>query len=472
MQNKLITAITAGAIAMIGSAFAVIFLSSQKGNAPLNLPERAPSFEELMALADKNKASESLIQGYFNSVPTGTGTAKVIDLAEQGNLSAMTLACAVLNTGLGGVQDLTKSSQYCQSAADAGSTAAKANLIFGGFNSNPNNGNWQETHDAFTALMKIAPARAHQGLQFLYKQNHPKASYKSMEHHALEGIKLDNTLSMYGLAMTDLFGPPQVQNFKRAEQNLKRAYELYDFDSGLALAREYRNGTRLKQNEDAYTSMVKRMAKFEHRDSIAELAYMYDTGRGVAQNQATSTELHLKAAALGSTFSQEMVGYRLIKSKQIQERKKGIAYLEATAAQGKIDAMRALSEFYARKDIADPENNKTKWRAMAALHGDEPSQEILGFGYRETGYIEQMAPYIDVLNRAHESGNVNASFLLARHYRAASGVKRDIRKAQKILNSVKNSGHPRVKEEFDIIQSHIEFFGGIDAIPAIIKQNG
>jgi len=405
-------------------------------------------------------------------VPSGVGAEKVLVLAEQGNVSAMTLACYALYFGLGGVQDIPKSTFHCETAAEAGSSAAQFNLIYNEFNSDPKHGNWQETHDAFAKLMKAAPNRAHRGLQFLYSQNHPNASYRLMEHHALEGIKLGNTASMLSLAQVDLFGPPRVQNFERAEQNLKRAYDLYDFEAGLTLAREYRNGTRLEQDEDAYTSMVIRMAKFEHRDSIAELAYMYDTGRGVAQSEAKSTELHLKAAALGSAFSQEMVGYRLIKSEQVQERKKGIAYLEASAAKGKIDSMRALSEFYARKDISDPNNNKTKWLAMAALHGDEYSQETLGFGYMETGYIEQMAPYIDVLILGHKSGNANASYLLARHYRAASGVKRDIRKARDILNSVKDSGHPRVKEELEIIQSHIDFFGGIDAIPAIIKRNG
>lgn len=104
------------------------------------------------------------------------------------------------------------------------------------------------------------------------------------------------------------------------------------------------------------------------------------------------------------------------------------------------------------------------------MYGDSGAQEILGFSMMETGYMEAIQPYIQALEQAHQAGHADASYLLARHYRAASGVRRDLRKAKLILNKVRHLDDPRVKDEIEIIESYVSYFGGIDKVPAIIKR--
>jgi len=215
--------------------------------------------------------------------------------------------------------------------------------------------------------------------------------------------------------------------------------------------------------------MVKRMAAFLHPKSMSALAEMYTLGDGVEVDEEKALALHLQAAELGSKASQRSLAYDLLKSPEIEDQAKGVNYLEADAYAGDINAMMGLSNYYGRENVADPENRKVQWLVAAALNGEQMAPETLGFGYMETGYIKEMEPYIRALEYSANVGNPDASFLLARHYRAASGVKRDLRKASQILEKVASQNHARCLEEQEIIDGYIEYFGSIEAVPDIIQ---
>ena len=144
-------------------------------------------------------------------------------------------------------------------------------------------------------------------------------------------------------------------------------------------------------------------------------------------------------------------------------------FLQPQAEAGDIGAIVLLAEHYERPEISDPDNKHITWLSKAALLGNVNAQNRLGFGMMETGFIEAMQPYIQSLDAAHKSGNSTASYLLARHYRAASGVKRDLAKAQLILNQAQSSDEPRIEQEINIIEGYISHFGGIESVPEIIQ---
>ena len=439
-------------------------------NKTAKLPERPPTFDELMVLADKNLAKNALVNSYIYSQKEGVGFKTIMALAKTGNTKAEVMACYLLITGTGVKKNEQLGYPLCEKAAIKGSIPAKTNLIYRDFNNDPENMNWQETYAAFEGLMKTDPGAAHRGLQFLYRQNHPKASRLKMFYHLKQAIKHNNTNAMHALSEFDLrIHPKGLRNPARAEKNLKKAYDLNDFDAGFTLALEYREGNMIEQNIPQYESMIKHMAIFLHPKSMAELGYMYATGKGVEQNLEKSNALYSKAAEFGHPYSQERMGYYfLFGPVESRDYETGVRYLETQAKNGSVAAMTELAHYYAKPDIQDPKNQRIIWLVEAAIRGDKNSQETLGFGMMETGYIEEMQPYIKTLQDAHKRGNPDASYLLARHYRAASGVERDLPKAQNILSKVTHLNHPRVKEEVDIIKGYISHFGGIDAVPDII----
>lgn len=446
----------------------LLYLSSKTAK----LPERPPTFDELMQLADKDLAKNSLINSYVYSQKEGVAFNKIMARAKTGETKAEVMACYLLVSGTGIQKNKPLGYSLCEAAAEKGSIPAKTNLIYRDFYNNPENMNWQEAYDAFEDLMASDPGRAHRGLQFLHRQNHPKASRAMMYHHLKQAIKHKNTNAMHALSEFDLrVHPKKYRTPIRAETNLKRAYALNDFDAGYALAIEYREGNMLPQNLPEYEAMIKHMAIFFHPASMSELGYMHKTGKGAELNEDKANALDTQAAKFGHPYSQERIGHHLLFGPiESRDYETGIRYLRTQAKNGSVVAMTGLAAHYEKPEISDPRNERIIWLAEAAMRGDENSREILGFGMMETGYIEEMQPYIQVLEAKQKLGDPEASFLLARHYRAASGVNRDIQKAQIILRKVAHLKHPKVTEEIDIIDGYISHFGGIAAIPEIIER--
>lgn len=445
----------------IGLAALVISGCSPKTTA-ITLPERPPTFDELMRLADSDLAKDGLIKAYIYSQADGVGFQRIMGHAETGDIEAQVMACYLLASGIGVEKNEQLGFSLCEKAAAKGSIQAKTNLIYRDFNSDPNTMNWQETYDAFDGLMESAPGRAHRGLQFLYRQDHPKASMPMMYEHLFQAIKYKNTNAMLALSEFDLnIHPVKYRNYARAERNLKQAYALNDFDAGYKLAIQYREGSKLTQNLPAYETMIKRMAAFLHPKSMGELAYMHASGKGAKQDQEKSNALHAKAASFGNPYSQEMIGYQLLTAPQgSADYEMGLKYLTTHADNGNMNAMMALANHYAKPDIDDPNNKSITWFAHAAMGGNQTAQETLGFSMMETGYIKEMQPYIAFLEAAQKHGHPDASYLLARHYRAASGVKRNLKKAKAILNKVAHLDDPRITEEIQIVEDHIIYFSG------------
>lgn len=455
------------AVVVIGLGLTYQFYHASQTTA---LPDRPPTFDEIMKLSSQGRAHDSLVNSYIYGQDYGVGIEPILTLAETGDTNAELMACYLLAMGIGVKKDDARGHALCEKAAAKGSANAKANLIYRDFNYDQETMNWSETYDAFAGMLKSDPGVAHLGLQFLYRQDHPKASMPMMFHHLDKAIKHNNTLAMIAMSEFDLgIYPERYRNPERAERNLNKAYALNDFDAGHRLALEYRDGNLIEQNVPLYETMIKRMAAFRHPASMGELAYMHTVGKGAELDEDKAHALHTQAAEYGFLFSQEMIGYHFLSSPvDSPDYKTGVRYIEAQAKSGNIKAMTVLSDHYAKTEIDDPMNQHVAWLAEAAIQGHEASQERLGFGMMETGYIEAMQPYIQALEALQKQGHPDASFLLARHYRAASGVKRDLRKAQEILNAVAHLNNPRVIEEIDVLEGYIVHFGGIDAVPDVI----
>ena len=460
-------------VALTGLAFVSVLVLSPRPNrtAVAALPERPPTFQELMLLADNGLAQNSLIQSYIYNQPNGMGAQRVFAEAAKGDDEAELMSCYLLIAGIGIEEDEDRGYEICETSAKKGFSAAKANLIYRDLRANPDNMDWKGAHKKFQALIKTDPARAHRGLQSLYGLDHPKASPQLMRYHLQQAIKHGNTNAMHGLAEFDFRGRPRYRNVPRGKRNLEKAYSLNDFDAGYTLAIEYKTGRYFEKDLERYAEMIQRMSAFLHPASLGELGYMYKAGLGVEKDDGKASDLFARAAELGNPYAQKMAGFSLLSDPtSLQDRQSGIKYLEIHARSGDVHAMVGLARHYETEGVANPNNEKAHWRARAAMHGDQHSQDILGYGYMDTGYIKEVAPYIAALEIPAKAGDPYASFLLARHYRAASGVDRDIRKAQLILKKVAHAEHPRVIEEMDVIEGYITYFGSIDASPAIIKH--
>lgn len=438
---------------------------------PPALPERPPTFDEIMTLFNKGMASNSLIDSYIYGQDDRVAFKSVMARARTGDLKADMLACHMLVRGVGIVRNDALGYAFCERAAEKGSPNGKAYLIYRDYDKNPDLKSWIDTRDAFTALLNTAPSIGHGGLQLLYRPESPYTSMPMMFYHLERAVAHDNTFAMHDLSKFDLLiYPEEYRDPARAEKNLKKAYALNNFDAGHRLALEYRDGDLIEKDVARYETMIKRMAAFLHPDSMGTLAYMHATGNGAALDEAKSNALHIKAAAWGSKFSQETIAYHfLFGPEEDRDFTTGVRYLTRPAEDGKISAMIGLSRHYGRPEIDDPDNQHVAWLAKAAIQGSERAQDELGFGMMETGYIEQMQPYIRFLEDGHAAGDPNASFLLARHYRAASGVTRDLWKAINILQAAAHFEHPKIIEELDVVKGYIIHFGGIGAVPDIIE---
>lgn len=457
--------IAMAAFACVGAGIIVVVLRT-----PPALPERPPTFDEIMALFEKGLASDSLIDSYIYGQDDGVAFRTVIASARTGDLKADMLACHMLVRGVGIVRNDALGYAFCERAAEKGSPNGKAYLIFRKLHDNPGPESWKEAHRAYSDLVDTAPDLGHVGLQFLYSPDSENPSMTRMYYHLGKAIAHDNSIAMDRLANFDLYiNDERYRNPRRAEKNLLKAYALNNFEAGYRLAHEYKRGHLIKQDVARYETMIKHMAAFRHPDAMGALGFMHLTGEGAELDEAKANALFETSAALGSAYSQKMIAYHfLFGPEDERDHATGLRYLTALAEDGDVSAMLDLSKHYDRAEIDDPDNHHVAWLAKAAIHGSERAQDELGFGMMETGYSEQMQPYIHFLQDRHILGDPNASFLLARHYRAASGVPRNLPRAIKILEAAAQSGHERIAEEMDVVQGYISHFGGIDAVPEII----
>ncbi len=224
----------------------------------------------------------------------------------------------------------------------------------------------------------------------------------------------------------------------------------------LELGRRLRNGDGFPQNEARALEIFQSVADVAESDTLDEVAYAYETGRGTAQNLDQARNLYEKSAARGSSYAKFRLGTIALdhSANGKPDYPAALRWLEAASQDGNHSAMYRLGEMHRNGQgvPADP-GAAFVWYERAARDGDLFAQKMVAWCLvTGTGVERDDEEAVTWYTLAAKKGDCLSSAQLGRHYANGLGVPVDLRAAKKhFLDSLRD----------DPDCTHLKLFGSI-----------
>lgn len=202
------------------------------------------------------------------------------------------------------------------------------------------------------------------------------------------------------------------------KQNLKKATQW------LFMAAQAGQADAIKTLCTYYSDALEQVAAAGNADAQFALANFYETGNGVAQNQAKALELYGSAAAQGIAEA---------KPKVLGSYNAGIVTL---ANAGDADAQFALANFYETGNgVAQNNETAIKWYGKAAVQGIQEAKPKI------------LVVYNEALDTLAAAGDADAQFALANFYAEGNGVAQNTAVALDWYGAAAAQGNAEAKQK-------------------------
>ncbi len=434
-------------IGLMAAATLVLSQVSCKIKSSSNLlPSKVPSFEQLMKMADADIASNEMIISYINSEPTGLGFSKIKTLADTGHTTSEVMTCYLYSQGIGTDVNHDKARDYCLRARDDGSTVALMNLGFDYMNGEGVNKDREEALKIFNKLVALDPGRGHFALAHYYTKSDDYRDVYRIREHLQISADAGNAGGMNFLGWCYLNGKYGKSDFPKAAVYFQKAYEKNNLRAGYELARLYDDGRGVPQSDEHYRKLLGELASYGYAKAEFSYAQLFAYPHLPAYDLDTARHYWKKASHGGVADADYMLAVSILKQTDVistNDIQRAETHLITAAEKNHILAQTYLARQYATgKFFAQNHELAIKWYLQAALNGDEVSYTSLMFYFAGKGYQPEYEPVIKLLEDYSGRGDINAAYELAKLYRTAGGVDRDVTKAESILKRLSKLKYP------------------------------
>jgi uncharacterized protein len=232
----------------------------------------------------------------------------------------------------------------------------------------------------------------------------------------------------------------------------KKTFEIFqtgadhgDAASMSNLAFIYRTGFGVAQDYAKAREWYEKAADKGNPGAMSNLGRLYHAGQGVAQDYVKAREWYEKAAEKGNTNSMANLGWLYEHGQGVeQDYAKAREWYEKAADKGDADAMRALGELY--KDgqgVAQDYAKAREWYERGADKDNASAMTSLGWLYeRGEGVGQDYAKAREWYEKAAEKGDANSMANLAWLYSNGHGVAQDYAKAREWYEKAAEKGNP------------------------------
>ena len=257
----------------------------------------------------------------------------------------MDLAKAYYN-GDGVQKDINKAKYWAEKAKKQG--YAEADYLIGTwlYEVNPSN---PEAIDRLTKAADKDNAEAEYNLSEAYLAGKGVAQSDETALKWLEkAAKGGSAEAEYKLATYYFTGENSLigKSYKKAFEWFQKAAQKGNAEAQFQLAVCYYNGIGVKQSyQDAFNWISKAVASKATPIAENNLGVIYTTGHGAKASNAQALELFEKAANTGDAMAQYNAGVSLLDPQQLDV-KKAFDYLEKSAAQNNLLALKKLGDLY------------------------------------------------------------------------------------------------------------------------------
>lgn len=240
----------------------------------------------------------------------------------------------------------------------------------------------------------------------LYRQG----DYIRAQTELLKGDYSKNPLANYYLGRMYLYGYGHIKNNNLALKYFERSAELGNLEAQNIMARY-----SLLIDDPAKALKWFKLAA-DKGDLQAQLysasAYMF--GVGTKPNSDLARRYHIMSARQGSGIAQYALAEHFLDSKQMQNKKLGLIWLNKAADKGNADAILKLADFYTKGILVTKDLNKAEELIATQFNKNNPQALYLkGELLKNANDLMQAKELF--LKSANEN-NVNAQFALYKLY--------------------------------------------------------
>ncbi|MDY3145482.1 MAG: protein phosphatase 2C domain-containing protein [Succinivibrionaceae bacterium] len=226
---------------------------------------------------------------------------------------------------------------------------------------------------------------------------------------------------------------------------IKLRSELGDPSDYLKLAWLYENGTGVSQNDSEALEWYRKAAEKGNADAQIELGKRYFEGRGVSANEAEAVVWYRKAADKGNTEAQLELGDRYFEGRGVEQKYSTAAeWYRKAAEQGIARAQYQLGLMYSQgQGVERNYVEAAEWYRKAAEQGSKEAQRSLA-GLFEYGkgvgqsYAEAEKWYL----KAAGQGSKEAQYSLGLIYAYGKGGVRSNTEAFRWFHKAAEQGYP------------------------------
>lgn len=404
-----------------------------------NEPVIAPTnTTELLALAQRDKATNHIIKTFVNSRPAHSVASELTPHAEAGDQYAQTLLCYLLWDGLNSLRDTATAIEYCRLSADQGHSAAMVNLGL----------MFEKQGDIKTAKkwFKKANERGWYSLWRLAAQGKINMSPKQAASYLKSAARANDAQAQYELGR--LLNASGSQ--KEARKWLQKAGENHDFRGFVDLGIIYESGDGVAKDREKAKSYFLKAADANQPVALLRLGYFHSP--------------HINPDAKKSDLSEAIKWFERAAIHPVRKHRweakyrLSTIYLEPGIFNSPEKAQKWMllgakdndprTQFLLGRTLIEDRNvgetQKTegiKWLLRAKLRGSDEAGQYLQTSYYNSGFQRAYAPYIKWLTREAKNGNATAAFELGQAYLMKNGVDTSTPKAIKYLELAARGKH-------------------------------
>ena len=200
-----------------------------------------------------------------------------------------------------------------------------------------------------------------------------------------------------------------------------------------------------QQTEELRKEFQSTKAKAKKGDASAQfnLGFMYDTGNGVAKDEAEAVKWYRKAADQGHAIAQFNLGLMYDNGNGVAlDEAEAVKWYRKAADQGDASAQHNLGLMYGKGDgVAKDEVEAVKWFRKAADQGVANAQHNLGLRYDNgDGVAKDEAEAVKWFRKAADQGHAIAQSNLGVMYAKGNGVAQDEAEAVKWYRKAADQG--------------------------------
>ena len=226
---------------------------------------------------------------------------------------------------------------------------------------------------------------------------------------------------------------------------IKLRSELGDPSDYLKLAWLYENGTGVSQNDSEALEWYRKAAEKGNADAQIELGKRYFEGRGVSANEAEAVVWYRKAADKGNTEAQLELGDRYFEGRGVEQKYSTAAeWYRKAAEQGIARAQYQLGLMYSQgQGVERNYVEAAEWYRKAAEQGSKEAQRSLAglFEYGK-GVGQSYAEAEKWYQKAADQGSKEAQYSLGLIYAYGKGGVRSNTEAFRWFHKAAEQGYP------------------------------